>query len=75
MTSNNVAQQSSNMGFGFSADPDATGIFSFRLQVLDKLTAAVLSSSEIQVQVPVPPTLPLVLAALGLMAFASRRKA
>ena len=75
MASYNVAQNSWNLGFGFAVDPRATGIYNFRFQVLDKGTANVLASSEIQVQVPVPPTLPLVLAALGLMAFVSRRKA
>lgn len=75
MSSFNIAQQSSNLGFGFSLDPDASGMYSFRFQVLDKGTTNVLASSEIQVQVPVPPTLPLVLAALGLMGFVLRRKA
>lgn len=79
MASFNVAQQSSNLGFGFSADPDAPGIYSFRLEVLEKGTANVLSSSEIQVvvaePVPAPQTLALVLVPLGIMMLRSRRKA
>lgn len=75
MSSYNIAQQSSNLGFGFSANPSASGIYDFRFEVLEKGTTNVLASSQIQVQVPVAPTLPLVLAALGLMGFVSRRKA
>lgn len=80
MASFNVAQQSSNLGFGFSADPDAPGIYSFRFEVLEKGTANVLSASEIQVvvepvAVPVPQTFALMLVPLGLLMLRSRRKA
>lgn len=74
----NVAQQSSNLGFGFSADPDLPGIYGFRFDVFEFGTRNVLSSAEISVVVngvPVPATLPLVLGALGLLGFESRRRA
>lgn len=76
MASFNVAQQSSNLGFGFSADPDAPGIYNFRFEVLEKTSGDVLSSAEIQVvvgTVPVPQSLALVLFPMGLMMLRSRR--
>lgn len=75
MLVNNVAQQSSNLGFGFSLDPDLAGIYDFRFEVLEKGTSNVLSSAEIQVQVPEPASLALAFSALGLLAVASRRRA
>ena len=69
-----VAQQSSNLGFGYSLDPDLSGNYSFRFDVLEKGTQTVLSSAEIQVQVPEPSTLPLMLGALGILAFAAYRR-
>lgn len=69
-----VAQQSSNLGFGFSIDPDLPGIYSFRFDVLESGTQRVLSSAEIRAQVPEPATLPLMFGALGLLAFATHRR-
>lgn len=73
-----VAQQSSNLGFGFSADPDRPGIYDFKLEVLDLTTLSVLSSADISVvvePVPVPAALPLMLAGVGVFGFVARRKA
>lgn len=70
-----IAQQSSNLGFGFSADPDLAGIYSFSFQVKEKVTGTVLSSSDITVNVPEPASLSLVLGALGLLGFSARRRA
>lgn len=74
----NVAQQSSNLGFGFAVDPDANGQYSFRYDVFaldDPNLTNALASAEILVNVvPSPATLPLAFAALGLMAVASRRR-
>jgi len=76
----NVAQQSSNLGFGFSSDPDLAGLYSFSFSVFEKGTQTLLSSSTINVAVaplpvPEPATLSLVLGALGLLGYASRRRA
>lgn len=78
----NVAQQSSNLGFGFSADPDLPGLYSFRFEVFELNNPSVArASAEILVKVlpipetvPTPATLPLLLGALGLMGIASRRR-
>jgi hypothetical protein len=75
MASYNVALQSANLGFGYSADPDLPGIYDFRMQVLDG--TVLLSSAEITVvvePVPVPATLPLIIGGLGLMGFMARRR-
>ncbi|MFZ3581251.1 VPLPA-CTERM sorting domain-containing protein, partial [Loktanella sp. DJP18] len=76
----NVAQQSQNLGFGYSADPDAPGSYNFRLSVFAKDTTNVLASSEITINatdvpaVPLPASLPLLLAGLGGLAMYGRRK-
>jgi hypothetical protein len=81
MASYNVAQQSSNLGFGFSADPDAPGIYDFKMEVFS-LQNVLLSSAEITVivepvprsQVPVPATLPVLLGGIGALGFFARRR-
>lgn len=79
LTSFSVVQQSWNLGFGFSADPDLPGRYSFALQVLQKGTSNVLSSASILVDVkpvPVPAALPLLVTAFGgLFLLARRRRA
>ena len=75
LSSNNVAQNSQNRGFGFSGalDPAANGIFTYSLSVLDS-TGSVIASSSINVVVgstPVPApgmTLLFLMALTGLMA-------
>ena len=72
-----VAQQSSNLGFGFSLDPDLPGIYGFKFEVFDKITSALLASSEIRVNVtpvPLPAALPLFAAGLGIFGLISRRR-
>jgi hypothetical protein len=72
----NVAQNSSNLGFGFSLDPDAPGTYSFSLTGSD--STGLLASTSINVVVgtpavvPLPATLPLLLGSFG--AFAALRK-
>ncbi|MFT6887849.1 MAG: hypothetical protein ACJAWZ_004081 [Paracoccaceae bacterium] len=75
MSSYSVAQQSANLGFGWSGDPDAHGTYDFRLQVFSLGTSDVLSESFIQVVVtPVPAALPLLASAFGLIALVKRRR-
>ncbi|MEM8813270.1 MAG: PEP-CTERM sorting domain-containing protein [Pseudomonadota bacterium] len=77
LTSFSVVQQSWNLGFGFSPDPDLPGRYSFDLQVLQKGTSNVLSSASIVVDVkpvPVPAALPLLLTAFGGLFFLVRRR-
>ncbi len=73
----NVAQQSTNLGFGFSPDPDAPGQYGFKFEVLAKGTDNVLASSEILVNVtpvPLPAALPIAASAFGLFGFLASRK-
>jgi hypothetical protein len=79
MTSFNVAQQSANLGFGYSADPDLPGVYDFKMDVLDLTTSQTLSSAEIRVlvtpvPVPEPATLALMLGGVGLIGFTARRR-
>lgn len=80
LSSNNVAQNSQNRGFGYSGplDPAANGIFTYRLSVLDN-AGLVLASSSIDVVVGVPVsahgvTLLFVMALAGLGAQRSSRR-
>lgn len=71
----NVAQNSQNLGFGFSSDPDLPGIYSFRLSADDGVDSY---STEINVvvtgasAVPVMGTLPLLGGGLALLGLAGR---
>jgi hypothetical protein len=74
----NVAQQSANLGFGFSADPDLPGSYKFKMEVFDQ-NGGLLSSAEITVivtpfDVPSPATFPLLLGGIGLLSFMARRR-
>jgi hypothetical protein len=63
-----VMQQSTNLGFGFSANPHSAGIFNIKFEVFDKTATTLLSSAEIVVQVvPLPAALPMFGAGLGLL--------
>ncbi|GHF60953.1 VPLPA-CTERM sorting domain-containing protein [Seohaeicola zhoushanensis] len=76
-----VAQQSSNLGFGFSLDPDLPGSYDFAFLVYEKGTENVLASAAITVNVlpvepvPLPAGLPLMMGAVGAFAYLKRRKA
>jgi hypothetical protein len=76
----NVMQQSSNLGFGFSADPDLPGVYDFLFGAYEKGTTNVLASSEIRVivdpitPVPGPAALPLLVGGLGVLGLLSRRR-
>lgn len=75
MADYSVAQQSSNLGFGFSGNPDRPGIYNFKLEVFDGGTLA--ASSEITVRVdpvPVPGALPLLASGLGIFGLMRRRR-
>lgn len=75
--SSNVVQQSWNLGFGFSADPDLPGIYDFQLDVLSKGGSTVLSSANIQVivePVPVPAAIAPMLAGVAAFGFAAYRR-
>jgi hypothetical protein len=79
MSQYSVAQQSANLGFGYSVDPDLPGIYNFRMDVMGSQSDEVLSSAEISVivtpvAVPLPATLPLMLGGLALISFMSRRR-
>ncbi|WP_076418238.1 hypothetical protein [Colwellia sp. UCD-KL20] len=72
-----VAQQSANLGFGFSNDPDLPGSYNFKMAVLDLQTQEILSSAEIVVLVtplPVPTTTTFPLLLGGLCLFFMARK-
>ena len=78
-TSNNVAQNSLNLGFfSFSLDPDAPGIYTFSLSGSD--STGVLASTSIDIVVsapavvPLPATLPLLLGSMALFGAARRRR-
>lgn len=78
----NVAQQSANLGFGYSADPDAPGSYAFRYSVLDSNGSVLLASAQINVDVlplplapvPLPAALPLLLAGIGGLALLRKRR-
>ena len=75
----NVAQNSANLGFGYSSTPDLPGSYNFRMDVIDLQTDLAISSAEITVlvtplAVPLPATLPLLLGGIGLLSFMARRK-
>lgn len=55
----NVAQQSSNLGFGFSVDPDAPGSYAFSYSVFAKGTTDVIATASINVNVLAPAPIPL----------------
>lgn len=83
MATNTVAQQSTNLGFGtnlgvpLSADPDAPGIYNFKLEVFALNTSDLLASSEITVRVnpvPVPGALPLLASGIGVFGLMWRRR-
>jgi hypothetical protein len=72
-----VAQQSWNLGFGFSAGPPgANGIYDFQLSVTAKGDpSTVLATTAITiVATPLPAALPMLAAALGLAGLVSRRR-
>lgn len=74
-----VAQNSANLGFGYSTNPDLPGSYNFRMDVIDLGTDLAISSAEITVlvtplAVPLPATLPLLLGGIGLLSFMARRK-
>jgi hypothetical protein len=75
--SNNVAQNSSNLGFGFSLDPDAPGIYSFTLSGSNALGVLASTSINIVVEepsvVPLPATLPLLLGSVALIGTLRKR--
>ena len=83
--SNNVAQNSVNFLFlvGLlpqlsSFDPNERGLYTITLSAFAKGTSDLLASSTINVQVgavPLPATLPLLLGALGAVAFIRRKRA
>lgn len=83
--SNNVAQNSVNFLFlvGLlpqlsSFDPNERGLYTITLSAFAKGTSTILASSTINVQVgavPLPATLPLLLGALGAVAFIRRKRA
>lgn len=71
-----VMQQSGNLGFGYSLDPDKPGSYAFNYSVYEKGTGALLSSSQITIvaAVPLPAGGLLLLTALGGLGFARRRR-
>lgn len=77
LDNNNVAQNSWNLGFGFSASPQALGIYTFGLSAFDGNTLLAQTSIDVIVGaptvVPVPATLPLIMGGLALLAFMRRR--
>jgi hypothetical protein len=79
MGSFSVAQQSANLGFGYSADPDLPGTYNFRMDVFSLSSSDLLSSAEISVlvtplPVPLPGTLPLLFGGIGVLGFMVRRR-
>lgn len=73
---NNVAQNSQNLGFGFSLDPDLPGIYTFNLSAFDGNQVLATTSIDIVVtaqQVPEPGMLSLFGSGLLLMGFLGRR--
>lgn len=80
MPNYSIAQQSANMGFGWSPDPDLPGIYDFNLQVFAFGTTNVLSESSIRVlvtplaPVPVPAALPMLASALALAGLIRHRR-
>lgn len=79
MSQYSVAQQSANLGFGYSLDPDLPGMYNFRMDVMSGQSDEVLSSAEISVivnpvPVPLPATLPLMFGGLALISFMSFRR-
>ena len=77
-TSDNVAQNSLNLGFGFSGDPDAAGIYTFSLTGSDSTGILATTSIDIVVSapsvVPLPATLPLLLGSVALIGTLRKRR-
>lgn len=68
IANNNVAQNSSNLGFGFTPNPQLPGVYTFTLSGSD--STGVLASTSINVivgQVPEPASLSLAALALGMV--------
>lgn len=73
LLTDNVAQNSQNLGFGFSLDPDLPGTYTFNLSVLDGSQVLATTSIDIVVKVPEPGMLSLFGSSLLLMGFLGRR--
>jgi hypothetical protein len=79
MNSFSIAQQSANLGFGYSADPDLPGAYDFKMEVFQAGSQILLSSAEISVlvtplAVPSTTTFPLMLGGIGLLGFMARKR-
>ncbi len=77
MLTYSIAQQSSNLGFGFSSDPDQPGIYDIKFEVFNLAGDTLLASAGIRVvvePVPLPGALPLLASVLGIGGFAIRRR-
>ena len=72
----NVAQNSQNLGFGYTgvADPDGPGTYTFRLSAFDGDTLLLATDIDVEVApVPLPAGLPLLALGLGALGIARRR--
>lgn len=81
IATNNVAQNSWNMGFFnlMGLDPQTEGMFTFNLTAFDTVGQVARTSIDIiygavPAPIPLPASLPLILAALGGMGFVARRR-
>ena len=73
-----LMQNSQNLGFGFSSDPDLPGFYDFKIEAFDLAKTTLLASTDITVRVdpiPVPGALPLLATVIGGIAWMRRRKA
>lgn len=78
LATNNVAQNSWNLGFGFTPnDPQLPGIYTISLSALSFNQVVGITSIDVVIgapaTVPVPATIPLLMAGLALLAFSRRR--